>query len=104
LNGFESAVRQLTIFCFYLQNGLIQSSKTGGQWNSDTSPLSIPWPNHTGTLGCLIKKKKKTGLVSVLLVKQVLGRGPEQRESGKTVLYLLIIIIVLIGYIIIYYY
>jgi hypothetical protein len=30
-------------FCFYLQNGLIQTSKTGGQWYSDTSPFSIPW-------------------------------------------------------------
>jgi len=31
-------------FCFYLQNRLIQASKTGGQWYSDTSlPFSIPW-------------------------------------------------------------
>ncbi len=30
-------------FCFYLQNGLIQTSQTGGQWYSDTSPFSIPW-------------------------------------------------------------
>ncbi len=30
-------------FCFYLQNRLIQTSKTGGQWYSDTSPFSIPW-------------------------------------------------------------
>ncbi len=29
-------------FCFYLQNRLIQTSKTGGQWYSDTSHLSIP--------------------------------------------------------------
>jgi hypothetical protein len=29
-------------FCFYLQNILIQTSETGGQWYSDTSPLSIP--------------------------------------------------------------
>jgi len=28
-------------FCFYLQNRLIQTSKTGGQWYSDTSPFSI---------------------------------------------------------------
>ncbi len=41
---------------------------------------------------------------SIYLVKQVPGRGPEQRESGKTVLYLLIVIIILIIYIIIYYY
>jgi len=31
------------IFCFYLQNRLIQTSQTGGQWYSDTSPFSIPW-------------------------------------------------------------
>jgi hypothetical protein len=30
-------------FCFYLQNRLIQTSQTGGQLYSDTSPLSIPW-------------------------------------------------------------
>jgi len=29
-------------FCFYLQNRLIQTSQTGGQWYSDTSPFSIP--------------------------------------------------------------
>jgi hypothetical protein len=29
-------------FGFYLQNGLIQTSQTGGQWYSDTSPFSIP--------------------------------------------------------------
>jgi hypothetical protein len=30
-------------FCFYLQNRLIQTSQTGGQWYSDTSSFSIPW-------------------------------------------------------------
>jgi len=29
-------------FLFYLQNRLIQTSQTGGQWYSDTSPFSIP--------------------------------------------------------------
>jgi len=29
-------------FCFYLQNRLIQTSQTGGQQYSDTSPSSIP--------------------------------------------------------------
>jgi len=29
-------------FCFYLQNRLIQTSQTGGQWYTDTSPFSIP--------------------------------------------------------------
>jgi hypothetical protein len=32
-------------FCFYLQNSLIQTGQTLGQWYSDTSPFSIPWPN-----------------------------------------------------------
>ncbi len=31
------------LFCFYLQNRLIQTSKTGGQQYSDTSPFSIHW-------------------------------------------------------------
>jgi hypothetical protein len=30
-------------FCFYFQNRLIQTSQTGGQRNSDTSPFSIPF-------------------------------------------------------------
>jgi len=29
-------------FCFYLQNRLIQTSQTGGQWYSDTSHLVFP--------------------------------------------------------------
>jgi hypothetical protein len=30
-------------FCYYLQNRLIQTSQTGGQLCSDTTPLSIPF-------------------------------------------------------------
>ncbi len=29
-------------FCFYLQNRLIQTSQTGGQWYSDTSWVWVP--------------------------------------------------------------
>ncbi len=32
-------------FCFYLQNRLIQTSETGGQWYNNTSLFSIPWSN-----------------------------------------------------------
>jgi len=32
-------------FCFYLQNRLFQTSQTGGQQYSDTSPFSIPCLN-----------------------------------------------------------
>jgi len=42
LTSFESALWQLTIFCIYLQNRLLQTSKAGGKWYSDTSPFSIP--------------------------------------------------------------
>jgi hypothetical protein len=33
-------------FCFNLQDRLIQTSQTGGQWYSDTSPFSIPWTDY----------------------------------------------------------
>jgi hypothetical protein len=33
-------------FYFYLQNILIQTSQTGGQWYRDTSPFSIPCINY----------------------------------------------------------
>ncbi len=33
-------------FCFYLQNRLIQTSQTGGQWYSDTSPLKPHLHEH----------------------------------------------------------
>jgi hypothetical protein len=43
LTGLESAGMTTDNFCFYLQNRLIQTSQTGGQQYSDTSPFSIPW-------------------------------------------------------------
>jgi hypothetical protein len=44
-------------FCFYLQNRLIQTSHTGGQWYSDTSPFSIPCLDlHRGET--LVKRTK----------------------------------------------
>ncbi len=33
-------------FCFYLQNILIQTNQTGGQWYFDTFPFSIPWRKY----------------------------------------------------------
>jgi hypothetical protein len=33
-------------FCFYLQNRLIQTSQTGGELYSDTSPFSVPCYNR----------------------------------------------------------
>ncbi len=46
LTGLESAVWLLTIFVFYLQNRLIQTSQTGGEWYNDISPFSIPCFGH----------------------------------------------------------
>ena len=43
-------------FCFYLQNRLIQTSQTGGEQYSDTSPLSIPW----FVIGKIFKADKKS--------------------------------------------
>ncbi len=48
-----------------------------------------------------LENKLKWKSLRFFLVKQVPGRGTEQRESGKTVLYPLIIIITLISYIIV---
>ncbi len=48
--------------------------------------------------------KNILGYILCFLVKRVPGRGLEQRESIKTVLYLLIIIIILISYFIIFHY
>ncbi len=58
LTGLESAVWQLTIFGFYMQNRLIQTSQTGGQWYSDTSPLSIPWLNYSLINICKLRTLK----------------------------------------------
>jgi hypothetical protein len=33
-------------YCFYLQNRLIQTCQTGGQWYSDTAPFSILWLSY----------------------------------------------------------
>jgi hypothetical protein len=45
-------------FCFYLQNRLIQTSPTGGQWCSDTSPFSIPWFESSR---CLWRREREHG-------------------------------------------
>jgi hypothetical protein len=52
-------------FCFYLQNRLIQTSQTGGQWYSETSPFSIPWIQHHLLL------KSSTGLLSLVNVRNL---------------------------------
>ncbi len=49
-------------FCIYLQNRLIQTSYTGGQWYSDTSPFSIPCTNQSTILR---KKNQKVILDSI---------------------------------------
>ncbi len=40
-------------FCFYLQDRLIQTSQTGGQCYSDTSPLVFPGPTLVSGLGLI---------------------------------------------------
>jgi hypothetical protein len=38
------------IFCFYLQNRLIQTSQTGDQWYGDSPPLVFPGSSLTALL------------------------------------------------------
>ncbi len=45
-------------FCFYLQNRLIQTSQTGGQWYSDNSPFSIPCPCIITVIGTAVSNGK----------------------------------------------
>ncbi len=57
LTGLEWVIGKLTIFvCFYLQNGLTQTSQTGGEQYSDTSPFSIPWTSIKNFTHCFIFK------------------------------------------------
>jgi hypothetical protein len=51
-------------FCFYLQNRLIQTGQTGGQWYSDTSTISIPWL-HIKTLHFMLQGCDAAYLVTV---------------------------------------
>jgi hypothetical protein len=49
-------------FCFYLQNRLIQTSQTGGQWYSYTFPFSIPCLQpHLQMLNLAMDKLQLTG-------------------------------------------
>jgi len=42
-------------FCFYLQNRLIQTSQTGGQWYSDTPPSVFPGGSLKHTLALAVR-------------------------------------------------
>jgi hypothetical protein len=56
-------------FCFYLQNRLFQTSLTGGQWYSDTSPFSFPWsvcPSKV-LIFLSVHLSKNSGCLSALL-------------------------------------
>jgi hypothetical protein len=51
-------------FCFYLQNRLIQTSQTGGQWYSDTSPFSIPFANPKRKLAAKVLQRRGVPLLN----------------------------------------
>jgi hypothetical protein len=53
--------------CFYLQNRLIHTSQTGGQWYSDTSPFSI---SCFKSIACSdnIDKKKPGAITTITAV------------------------------------
>jgi len=89
----------LNLLLFYVKN-IIHFFDNSGCINEEvncTEPfpsVRVPWLSFT-------QGHLRQFALLVFLVKLVPGRGPEQRESGKTVLYLLIINIILISYIII---
>jgi hypothetical protein len=62
-------------FCFYLQNRLIQTSKTGGQWYSDTSHFSIPWPNSQ-----MLSWAEKGSAVTNALAYLSVGVGDDEKK------------------------
>ncbi len=43
--------------CFDLQNRLIQTSQTGGQWYRDNPPFSIPWLDRQTEQGVQTKEQ-----------------------------------------------
>jgi hypothetical protein len=56
------------IFCFYLQNRLIQTSRTGGQQYSDTSPFSIE---------SLLHHQSTSHLIQILEMQEHIFNGKE---------------------------
>ncbi len=57
LTGWGSAVWQLTIFVFYLQNRLILTGQTGGQLDVDTSPLVLPGSFNKNAISSFFRQK-----------------------------------------------
>jgi hypothetical protein len=67
-------------FCFYLQNRLIQTSQTGGQGYSDTSPFSVPWLGRFALFQFACAPVTKTKLYNSqtgVRVKFVQGKAPD---------------------------
>ncbi len=56
------------IFCFYLENILIQTSQTGGQRYSDTAPFSIPWLKKSTSLAAALNVDKLTTIFAMNLI------------------------------------
>jgi hypothetical protein len=55
-------------FGFYLQNRLIQTSQTGGQWYSETSPICIPCIENRVIYRCALCALSKTNLKRYLSI------------------------------------
>ena len=62
-----------------MQNRLIQTSRTGGQWYSDTSPFGIPW-----LLYCkLLLKSYELNCVQIVTKGQWKGFTEEQNDRWQ---------------------
>jgi hypothetical protein len=73
-------------FCFYLQNRLIQTSQTGGQWCSDTSPFNIPCigfpgPSALADLAPTSRRREKSLITSTRVQNEELAFN-DQTEVG----------------------
>jgi hypothetical protein len=68
-------------FCFYLQNRLIQTSQTGGQWYSDIPPLVFPGSSKLVCLSLTPAKGQFFSLVTSLPSSLLYKVG--WRQKGK---------------------
>jgi hypothetical protein len=72
-------------FCFYLQNRLIQTSQTGGQWHSDTSSFSIPCLYVSDIYEIDYKSNRyKTSWTSFSFSRQRLDLNPRPWDDGMS--------------------
>ncbi len=69
--GLDQSVLQIKAKKFQLSYRWFQTSQTGGQWYSDTSPFSIPWIDTQVRLGSVRLGKVGLGRIEESFIKWV---------------------------------